>query len=287
MSSGRPGDKVEVVRQHGCHRIPTFLRGISQYGFRVPPPQPPPPPDPTAPAEAGLFRTTHWSVVLSAGDAAAPGAAASLSALCQTYWFPLYCCVRRHGYSPEDAQDLTQAFFARLLERNQVSMADPGRGRFRTFLLRALENFLRNQHRDRQALKRGGGLTVVSFETELAEQRYAEEPADGCSPAELFERQWACTLLDRVLETLRTEFTVGGRSELFDQLEPHLWGDEDSTPHAVIASGLGMTVVAVRVTLHRLRQRYHDLLRREIANTVESAAEAVDELRHLRQILAN
>jgi len=234
-----------------------------------------------------LFRTTHWSVVLAAGDAGAPGAAASLGALCQTYWFPLYCCVRRHGYSPEDSQDLTQAFFARLLERNQVSMADPERGRFRTFLLRALENFLRNQHRDRQALKRGGGVVVVSFEAELAEQRYADEPVDGCSPAELFERQWACTLLERVLESLRTEFVVSGRAELFEHLEPHLWGDEDSIPHAAIAEDLDMTVVAVRVTLHRLRQRYHDLLRREIANTVESAAEADDELRYLRQVLAN
>ena len=225
-------------------------------------------------------------MVLAAGDATSPTATASLAALCQTYWFPLYCCVRRHGHTPEDSQDLTQSFFAKLLSGNQVSLADPERGRFRTFLLRSLENFLRNQYRDQQALKRGGGREQVSFEVARAEERYAEEPAEQLSPAALFERQWACTLLERVLERLKTEFTASGRLELFQQLEPHLWGDTLSLAHGEIAQSLGMTVVAVRVTLHRLRQRFHDLLHLEIAETVSDPAEAEDELRHLRQVLA-
>lgn len=240
-----------------------------------------------SPADPALFRTTHWSVILAAGDAASPAATASLGTLCQTYWFPLYCCVRRHGYPPEDAQDLTQAFFAKLLSGNQVALADPERGRFRTFLLRSLENFLRNQHRDQQALKRGGGRERVSFEVIQAEERYAEEPSEQLSPAAIFERQWACTLLERVLERLRVEFTTSGRLELFQQLEPHLWGDGASTAHGVIAQSLGMTVVAVRVTLHRLRQRFHDLLLTEIAETVDDPRDADDELRHLRQVLAS
>lgn len=242
--------------------------------------------DPAPPPAAGWFGTTHWSVVLTAGDLHSPDAHACLAHLCQTYWYPLYVCVRRHGHSPEDAEDLTQAFFAKLLEKNQIALADPGRGRFRTFLLRSLENFLRNRHRDRTTQKRGGGRPLVSLDAQTAEERYAEEPSGAATPAELFEREWAATLLDQVLEQLRREFAAGGRLELFDALEPHLWGDETSTPHAQIAAPLGMTVVAVRVTLHRLRQRFHDLLRAAITATVESPAEAEDELRHLRQVLA-
>lgn len=245
-----------------------------------------PAPDPAQPHGAGWFGTTHWSVVLTAGDLQSPDAQACLTQLCQTYWYPLYGCVRRHGYSPADAQDLTQAFFAKLLEKNQIAQADPERGRFRTFLLRSLENFLRSQHRDRNAQKRGGGRQIISWDAQTAEERYADEPADAASPAELFERGWAATLVEEVLERLRHEFADTGRLELFDALEPHLWGDETSTPHARIAEPLGMTVVAVRVTLHRLRQRFHDLLRATIASTVQNPAEAEDELRHLRQALA-
>jgi RNA polymerase sigma-70 factor (ECF subfamily) len=237
--------------------------------------------------ESGLFRTTHWSVVLNAGDLNSPEATASLATLCQTYWYPLYCCVRRHGYSPDDAKDLTQAFFEKLLTKNQIALADPERGRFRTFLLRALENFLRNEYRDRETLKRGGDREIVSLEAEMAEERYAEEPPDQLSPAAFYERQWASTLLERVLNLLRSEFTASGRSELFVELEPHLWGDDTSTPHARIGELLGMTAVAVRVTLHRLRQRYHELLRAEIANTLGNPNETEDELRHLRQVLAS
>jgi RNA polymerase sigma-70 factor (ECF subfamily) len=210
-----------------------------------------------------------------------------LERLCRTYWYPLYCCVRRHGYSPEDAQDLTQAFFAKVLEKNQIALADPERGRFRTFLLRSLENFLRTRHRDANAQKRGGGKEILSLDAQSAEERYASEPADELPPEQFFEKQWAGTVLDNVLQTLRREFSSSGRPELFEALEPHLWGDETSTPYANIGGALNMTVVAVRVTLHRLRQRFQELLRKEIADTLENPGEVEDELRELRRALAS
>lgn len=243
-------------------------------------------PVPPASARTGLFNTTQWSAVLAAGSLGSPAAEEALTALCQTYWYPLYCCVRRHGYIPEDAQDLTQGFFAKLLERNQITLADPERGRFRTFLLRSLENYLRSAHRNRTAQKRGGGREMVSWDAQTAEERFASEPADQLSPADRFEREWAQALLEEVLDRLRHEFLVSGREELFAALEPHLWGDDASTPHSEIGVALEMTTVAVRVTLHRLRQRFGDLVRAEIANTVANPADVDLELEHLRRILA-
>jgi RNA polymerase sigma factor (sigma-70 family) len=233
-----------------------------------------------------VFNTTHWSVVLAAGDLGATNARAALTRLCQTYWYPLYCCVRRHGYSPEDAQDLTQEFFAKLLSKNQIALADPERGRFRTFLLRSLENFLRTQYRDATTQKRGGGREVLPLEMQEAEGRYSVEPPDNLSPSVLFERQWAGAVLEAVLAALRKEFSATGRLELFDSLEPHLWEEDTATPYATIAESLNMTVVAVRVTVHRLRQRFHDLLCAEISDTVETQNEVEDELRHLRRVLS-
>ena len=234
-----------------------------------------------------VFNTTHWSVVLAAADLTAADARVALTRLCKIYWYPLYCCVRRHGYSPEDAQDLTQAFFAKLLSKNQIALADPERGRFRTFLLRSLENFLRTQHRDETAQKRGGGTEPLSLELQSAEGRYETEPADNLSPSVVFERQWAGAMLETVLAGLREEFSGSGRLELFNALEPHLWGDDTSTPYASIAEALGMTLVAVRVTVHRLRQRFHELLRSEISNTVQTPTDIEDELRYLRRVLAS
>ena len=224
---------------------------------------------------------------MSAGDATLPEAQAALARLCQTYWYPLYCCVRRHGHSPEDAQDLTQAFFAKLVEKNQIALADPERGRFRTFLLNSLENFLRTEHRNATTQKRGGGQVMISLDTATAEERYSTEPSDQLSPSSFFEKQWAGAVLEAVLTALRKEFSVSGRLELFESLEPHLWGDDTSTPYAEIGTSLNMTVVAVRVTLHRLRQRFYELLRAEIANTVENPMEIDDELGCLRRALAS
>lgn len=237
-------------------------------------------------AAGGVFNTTHWSVVLAAGTLDSPDAYGALSRLSQMYWYPLYCCVRRHGYSPQDAQDLTQAFFAKLLENNQIALANPERGRFRTFLARSLENFLRSEHRHATAQKRGGGRELVSWDAQTAEERYASEPLSA-SPGALFEKQWVGALLEAVLAAVGREFATNSRTELFQVLEPHLWGDDTSTPYARIAEDLNMTAVAVRVTLHRLRQRFHELLRAEIANTVENPVDVDDELRYLRRILAS
>ena len=244
------------------------------------------PPDPNSPEGHTLFRTTHWSVVLAAGGAVAPDAHAALAKLCQTYWYPLYAFVRRKGHPHEEAQDLTQAFFTRLLEKNQIAQADPNRGRFRTFLLHSFENFLHTEHRDATTQKRGGGREIISWDAHTAAERYAGEPADGASPATLFERHWVTVLLESVLGATRREFAASGREELFDHLEPHLWGDDLSTPYPRIGELLGMTTVAVRVTLHRLRRRFHDLLRSEVAHTVGGAEDVDEELRHLRRLLS-
>jgi RNA polymerase sigma-70 factor (ECF subfamily) len=232
-----------------------------------------------------VFGTTHWSVVLAAGDTDTPEAQAALARLCQTYWYPLYCCVRRHGRSPEDAQDLTQAFFEKLIARNQISLADRERGRFRTFLLRSLENFLHNEHEKASTKKRGGGRTIISWDAQSAEERYNSEPSTDLSPAELFDRRWASTLIAETLNRLRRELALTGRVELFDHLEPNLWGDDTSTPYAEIAASLDMTAVAVKVTMHRLRARFRALLRDEIVHTVADPADVEDELQRLFRVL--
>ena len=220
-------------------------------------------------------------------QAASGESSTALENLCSTYWYPLYAFVRRKGYTHEQGQDLTQAFFAKLLEKNQFSLADPERGRFRTFLLRSFENFLRSEHRDATAQKRGGGQPIVSWDAKVAAERYSSDSADGSSPTVVFERQWAAVLLEAVLVNLRQEFSQGGKTELFEQLEPHLWGDDTSNPYPRIAEALNMTTVSVRVTVHRLRRRFHDLLRAQIANTVESMADVEDELRYLRRLWAS
>lgn len=240
-------------------------------------------PEKTAEAP-GVFATTRWSVVRRAGSGQAAEAQIALERLCQAYWYPLYCCVRRHGYQPSDAEDVTQAFFEKLLRNNSIEEADPERGRFRTYLLRSLERFLHNRHRDAAAQKRGGGQ-VVSWDAQTAEERYAADPSHGLSPERLFEKQWAAATVYAVMEKLRTEFVDGGKGELFDELEPHLWSDETSTPYAVLSERLHMTVVALRVTVHRLKRRFTELLRSEVAETLESPELLEDELTHLTRSL--
>jgi len=177
-------------------------------------------------------------------------------------------------------------FLLNCWKNNQIALADPERGRFRTFLLRSFENFLRTEHRDATVQKRGGGREIVSWDADLAAERYASDCAEGASPTVAFERQWAAVLLESVLGMLRQEFSQSGKGELFDQLEPHLWGDDTSTPYPSIAETLNMTTVSVRVTVHRLRRRFHDLLRAQIANTVESVEDVEHELRYLRRLWA-
>lgn len=232
------------------------------------------------------FTTTHWSVVLAAGADLSPDASEALEKLCRTYWYPLYAYVRRRGYAPEDAQDLTQGFFASFLEKNSIARADRGRGRFRTFLLAALENFLRGEWDRARAQKRGGGRQLISWDGAEAEGRYLQESAASLSPDKVFEKRWAATLLEQVLHQLRRDFARGGKVEFFEQLKPHLWGEDDAVPYARLAQTLNMSANALKVAVHRLRHRYRELLRQEIAHTVAEASEIDDEIRHLMAALS-
>jgi RNA polymerase sigma-70 factor (ECF subfamily) len=232
------------------------------------------------------FQSTHWSVVLAAGEPGHPAAQKALAVFCQNYWYPLYAFVRRKGRPPEEAKDLTQDFFAVVLEKNYLSAADRERGRFRTFLLAAAENFLRNDWSRRQILKRGGGMSFVSFEADTAETRYLREPADGETPEKLFDRRWAVSLLETVMEQLRAEFAKAGKESQFEVLEVFLSGEKHPASHGETAARLNMSEGAIRVAVHRLRQRYGELLRKEIAATLANPRDVDDELRHLLAVLS-
>src|SRR5436190_8106702 len=201
------------------------------------------------------FATTHWSVVLSAGHSATPRARHALERLCQTYWFPLYAYVRRRGYSPEDAQDLTQEFFARLLECNRVRTADQQKGRFRSFLLAGMNNFLADEWDKSRAQKRGGGLRTVPLQFDTAETLYGSEPVDDVTPEQSFERRWALTLLDDVLKRLGQEYAREGKADLFAALNPCLVGERTAQPYFELAERLGTTESALKSVVHRLRRR--------------------------------
>ncbi len=231
------------------------------------------------------FTTTHWSVVLAAGDKSSSDAHEALERLCQTYWYPLYAYVRRKGVGPDDAQDLTQQFFLRLLQGNRLALANPARGRFRTFLLSSLQNFLVNEWVKASREKRGGRQEFVPLHTGDPERLYACEPADARTPESVFEQRWAATVMRQAMTQLRAEY-ADGREKLFETLQACAWGDKANLPLAAIAETLGMREGAVRVAVHRLRGRYRDFLRQTIAQTVSSAAEVDDELRHLIQIVS-
>ncbi len=236
---------------------------------------------------AGCFVTTHWSVVLAAGRSDTTRAQTALEKLCRAYWFPLYAYVRRRGHSVEDAQDLTQEFFARVLEHHWLARADQAKGRFRTFLLTAMERFLANEWDKVRALKRGGGRRNIPIQLDTAETRYGVEPVDTHTPEQAFEYQWAVTLLDEVIGQLEAEFRARDQADLFAALKPCLVGNSASQPYVELAAKLGMEEGTVKVAVHRLRQRYRELLRAEIANTVESPAEVDAEMRHLFNVLAH
>ena len=232
--------------------------------------------------ERRLFATTRWSLVLAAGDQRpSPDAREALTTLCEIYWFPLYAFLRGRGHSAADAEDLTQAFFARLLEKQVIRHADPAKGRFRSFLLKSLQNFAANVHATETADKRGGGVRVLSLEFEKAEGRLGLEPVSDDSPEKEFDRRWALTLLDRVMARLAVDATDKGKGEQFEALKPYLTGDEPQLSYAATASALAMSDAAVKVAVHRLRKKFRDLVRDEIAQTVASPAEIEDELRHL------
>jgi DNA-directed RNA polymerase specialized sigma24 family protein len=231
------------------------------------------------------FQTTRWSLVLRAGGQDVPAARLALESLCKQAWYPLYGYVRRRGYGPEDAQDLVQGFFARLFESGDLANVSPSRGRLRSFLLAALKHHVANHRRGTQALKRGGGVQVVSIDLEDAEGRLSAEPADLETPDRAFDRRWAQALLERVLGTLGDEFRAAGRRELFLALQPSLGGE---TPNLIaVAEHLGMTHGAVKVAAHRLRRRYGELLRREIAQTLDRPEDVEDEIQNLFEALGD
>src|SRR5262245_26920767 len=236
-------------------------------------------------AEARVFATTHWSVVLAAGDPESPQAMEALEKLCRAYWYPLYAFVRRLGHSPHDSEDLVQAFFAECLEKNYLGAADQAKGRFRAFLLVALKRFLANEWDKTRTRKRGAGAQPISFDALTAEQRYALEPAERFSADRLFERRWALTLLDKVLSRLREEQVAAGKNAAFELLKDSLTADGRGTPYAGLAARLGMTEGAVKVAVLRLRRRYRELLEAEIANTVASPEEVAAERRYLLSVL--
>jgi len=228
-----------------------------------------------------VFSTTHWSVVLSAQDKDSPRSLEALESLCRAYWYPLYAFVRRQGHRPHDAQDLTQEFFARLLEKDYLKSAAREKGKFRTFLLVVLKRFLANEWDRQHAQKRGGFTPIVSIDQELAESRFAAEPAHQLQPDVLFDRQWAVTLIERVMARLQEEYLASGRAKLFEYLHSCLARDESALPYAEIAARLNLTEAAVKMAVHRLRARYREILQAEIADTVSSPEEIEEEIRHL------
>jgi len=235
----------------------------------------------TSPAASPAFVTTRWSVVLSAGGNDSPEATRALEHLCLSYWLPLYAHVRRLGQQPADAEDLTQAFFEKLLEKKWLASADQERGRFRTFLLSSLKHFLANEWDKARAQKRGGHVTIVPLDAPAGETRLQHEPSTTTTPDREFDRRWALAVLDTVLHRLETEHRENGKTKLFEHLKATIGGDRSEIHYAELGRALGMSEGSVRVAAHRLRQRYRELLRAEIAQTVGTEQEVEDELRCL------
>ena len=233
------------------------------------------------------FATTHWSVVLEAARDSEPAGKEALETLCSAYWFPLYAYVRRTGRGVEDAQDLTQDFFARLLAKQYLGLANPERGRFRTFLLSSLKNFLANDWKRAHRQKRGGDAVTMSLNADRGEPRYVAEPVDEADPEKLYERKWATTLLELALQRLREDYARSGRAELFDQIKTFVWGERCDASQGEVAASLGLSEGAVKVAVHRLRHRFGALLRAEIANTVADPRDVDEELRHLISVMGN
>lgn len=237
------------------------------------------PPSPT-------FSTTRWSAVTVAVDCDHRHSPEALNELCQTYWYPLYVFLRRKGEKPEDAEDLTQAFLADLLARNQLSRANRNRGRLRSFLIASLENFLHNEWRRRTAQKRGGGRVPISFDHLSDPERLTLQSRASDSPERDFNREWARALLDQTLRCLRSEWEAAGRGLLCDAFLAHLWNDTAALPYDVLCTQFDISPVNLRVTFHRFRSQYRDLLRQRIAETVGNDREVDEELRFLMRAVS-
>jgi RNA polymerase sigma-70 factor (ECF subfamily) len=232
-----------------------------------------------------VFATTHWSAVVQAGRPDSPETARALAELCRVYWYPLYAYVRRQGFDVPTAQDLTQDFFAKMLEKNYVGIADRKRGKFRWFLLTAFKCFLANEWDRARAQKRGGGAKPLSLDEMTAEERYRHEPADALTADQLYDRRWALDLLDRARQRLRDEFAEAGKAERLRHLEPFLSGGPETTDYAQSALQLGLSEAAVRQEAHRFKKRFGELLREEVAQTVAQPDEVADELRYLIDVV--
>jgi len=233
------------------------------------------------------FHPTHWTVVLAAGDTQSPDSARALETLCQTYWFPLYAYVRRQGLDAHEAQDLTQAFFEHLLEKKALGRVDPEKGKFRSFLLASLNNFLNNERDKARRLKRGGGVETFSLNSEQAEQRYESGLVHGESPEKLFERRWAQLVVERVANRLTAEFAGTGHAQRFEILKEFLMGDSARMSYEQAAATMGISVSAATSAIYRIRTRFRELFRAEIAATVGSLDQVDDEIRHLAAALAS
>ena len=229
------------------------------------------------------FTTTHWSVVLAAGKADSGQAHSALEELCRTYWFPLYAYVRRAGHNADEAQDLTQEFFLRLLEKKSIRLADSARGKFRSFLLTSLKNFLVNEWEKGQAAKRGGGLVFQPWEQDDPERRYQAEPASDITPERLFEKKWAVALVERAQACLQQEYKAANKLPIFEHLKDHVWGEGKG--YDELAAQLNMTEGALRIATHRMRDRFRRVLREEVANTASNQNEIDEELRYLISLL--
>ncbi len=240
----------------------------------------------TADRSADIFATTHWTVVLAAGRHSTPRADQALEELCRTYWYPLYAYVRRQGRSKEDAEDLTQGFFARFLKRNYLGGLSSDKGRFRAFLLASLKHFLANEYDRAGRQKRGGGLPPLSLDWQEADTRYQIVPADELSPDKLYDRAWALTLLERVIVRLHDECAAEGKTALFERLKPFLMVGKTDIPYAQVAKDLALAEGTARVTVHRLRKRYRELLRQEIAQTLSDPVQVNEEMQTLLSAFA-
>ena len=234
----------------------------------------------------GTFATTHWSVVLEAGRRQRPQAAEALEKLCRLYWYPLYAYTRRRGYRPEDAQDLTQAFFAHLLSKDFLRGVGPEKGRFRSFLLACLKHFLADEWEKAHTAKRACARLEIPLDWSQAEDRYRLEPLVEANPENLYERRWAIGLLDHALDQLRAEAETAGKKAVFNQLHCCLLGERTAETYAQLGERLGLSESAVKVTVHRLRQRYGELLREQIAHTVTSPDEIEEEMRYLFEVVS-
>jgi RNA polymerase sigma factor (sigma-70 family) len=230
-----------------------------------------------------MLPTTEWSLVIAAAKHDTR-AGEALARLCAMYWYPVFAFVRRRGHSPEDAQDLTQGFFTRLIEKADLGDADRTRGRFRSFLLTACQHYLANEHDRAHAQKRGGANVLLPIDVAAAEDRYARALSHDETPERVYDRHWCLTLLGSVLDDLRDDYAASGNERLFDRLRAFLTGDDEST-YTEAAIDLGMTAGAVKVAVHRLRRRYRDALRARVAGTVATDTEIEDEIRHLLEVL--